>query len=290
MARLVVKRTPWWVAHKKLVMVWLPLATLQAATLTGFGYFYHRLDNLEQQADVSNSRSMVVADTPVMLAATDISVATPVPPVPSSPPVSEADVSVAKEVLLQAATLLRDKTQEDKVVEEDKIVLASVKPEPAPVAVKPADPPKAKAEAKEQPKAEKKKPEPEPVVKEKKQPANSDADKTAIANREALHRSAAATASPLVMPEVKPASAEGGVWVYLGELRGYGWYDQKLHISPSSGLPEVGRTYKTQHIQGFYDAPYGKQRDGEFHLGESVYIQEVRRGAKNDVWAKVSGR
>lgn len=273
MARLVVKRTPWWVAHKKLVMVWLPLATLQAATLTGFGYFYHRLDNLEQQADVSHSRAMVVADTPVMLAATDISVA---------PPVSEADVSVAKEVLLQAATLLRDKTQEDKVVAEGKIVLASVKPEPTPVAVKPADPP-VKA------KAEKKKPESEPVAKGKKQHANSDADKTALANREALHRSAAATASPLVVQEAGLASG-GGVWVYLGELRGYGWYDQKLHISPSSGLPEVGRTYRTQHIQGFYDAPYGKQQDGEFHLGESVYIQEVRHGAQNDVWAKVSGR
>lgn len=40
MARLVVKRTPWWVVHRKWLVVWLPLAGLQAATLAGLGYFY----------------------------------------------------------------------------------------------------------------------------------------------------------------------------------------------------------------------------------------------------------
>jgi hypothetical protein len=280
MARLVVKRTPWWVTHRKMAMVWLPLAGLQAATLAGFGYFYNRLDDLEQHADKSPPRAIVVSDSPVLTKGADISVVSPVPPIPVDSPASAADVAAAKEVLLQAATtILQDnKAADDK--SEGKIVLAA-KPEPT-YEPKPKPQPHPHPQPKAQVIPEKKKP--APPVEERKHPVNTDTERTAKANSETLRRSGPAVAV------AAPEAAVEGVWVYLGELRNYGWYDQKLHIPPASGLPEVGQTYKTQHIVGVYDVPYGEQRAGEFHLGESVFLYEVRRGRKDDVWGRVSAR
>jgi outer membrane biosynthesis protein TonB len=264
MARLVVKRTPWWVAHKKWVMVVLPLATLQAATLAGFGYFYHRLDSLEQQGDnVAAFPSLPPPQVPMEPLATtqqDVPemgnasgqhqnelalVSEPMMQVPDKPePVSEAKpekkpVEVGKkEVVRHPAAKVVEKVSKERVVEG-----------------------KHKAVA---------------VPVEKKQ-----VDLTALANRSGLQRSE---------PVRSAASGKPGVWVYLGELRDYGWYGQMLHISPTSGLPEAGRSYQAQYIQRVYASPYGKVVDGQFHLGEWVYLHEVVRGRKNDVWGRVSPR
>jgi hypothetical protein len=76
-------------------------------------------------------------------------------------------------------------------------------------------------------------------------------------------------------------------WVYLGELRDYGWYGQKLRISPDSGLPEEGGTYQTQQIHGLYDEPHGRRVMGGFQLGDTVTVQKVRQEENGGVWAEV---
>ena len=63
MARLVVKKAPWWASHKKQVLVWLPVASLQASTLAGLGYVYHRLAGLEEQ-QASEAITAAVNDQP----------------------------------------------------------------------------------------------------------------------------------------------------------------------------------------------------------------------------------
>lgn len=96
-------------------------------------------------------------------------------------------------------------------------------------------------------------------------------------------------ASPLALPSMggKPLPIGSVVWIYLGERRDYGWYGQRLHISPDSGLPEVGKSYHTQEVHGIYDRPHGDRAMGGFQQGDLVTILEVLHETNNGVWAKV---
>ena len=81
---------------------------------------------------------------------------------------------------------------------------------------------------------------------------------------------------------------DNGRWVYLGELRDYGWYGQKLHVAPNSGLPDIGQTYRTQLIHGTYDQPHGNRSMGGFQQGDVVQVENVERENDGKVWAKLS--
>lgn len=88
--------------------------------------------------------------------------------------------------------------------------------------------------------------------------------------------------------EGKPLPVGTVVWVYLGELREHGWHGPRLHVAPHSGLPEVGKSYRTQELHGLYDQPHGRRIMGGFQQGDVVTILRVRYESSNAVWAKVS--
>lgn len=280
MARLVVKRTPCWVVHRKWLVVWLPLAGLQAATLAGLGYFYHRLDNLEKPAERGGVVVPVVGAVTPVASVPEPVVTTVVPPVPITeppaplPPIAaNHDVPEVHYVFLPAA----EPPATAKVMEKTPVAASPKKPA--------GDVPPSKQE---------RKPELKPVAQKPKAQSVGTAgtaadDLTATANRAALPERLAVNKAPRQEIEPLPTQVER-VWVYLGELRDYGWYDQKLHIHPSSGLPEEGHVYTTQFIPNVYSAPYGRQMAGQFHLGERVFIHEVRRGKGDDVWGLVSAQ
>ena len=52
MAQLLIKKSSWWEFNAKQAIIWLPVAAVQASTLAGLGYFYHRLNALEAQPAV----------------------------------------------------------------------------------------------------------------------------------------------------------------------------------------------------------------------------------------------
>lgn len=281
MARLVVKKTPWWVSHKKEVMVWLPLATLQAGTLAGLGYFYHRLTDLEQQ---EKETSAALADSPAPvagLASSTMSLNIPAKadtmmPKPMAVPLQVEYAAASPGAL----SLMR--------VGQDFSALPTVaaKPEPKPVSKS------KRTEASKERSTQK------PVAAAV---AVETADPTAEANLSALPPSpefevsvvdtaASQDATVSTDPEIIPhRTAPVGIskWVYLGELRDYGWHGQKLRLPPDSGLPEEGGTYQTQQIHGLYDEPHGRRVMGGFQLGDTVAVQKVRHEASGGVWAEV---
>jgi hypothetical protein len=85
----------------------------------------------------------------------------------------------------------------------------------------------------------------------------------------------------------KPLPVGVVAWVYLGELRDYGWHGQRLHVAPDSGLPLVGNSYHTQELHGIYSEPHGKRVMGGFQQGDLVTILDVRHEPNNGVWARV---
>lgn len=85
----------------------------------------------------------------------------------------------------------------------------------------------------------------------------------------------------------KPLPVGTVTWVYLGELRAYGWHGQRLHVAPDSGLPVVGDSYHTQELHGLYDRPHGNRAMGGFQQGDLITILEVVHEPNNGVWAKV---
>lgn len=94
---------------------------------------------------------------------------------------------------------------------------------------------------------------------------------------------------PVKIPKLSLKPPEDhGRWVYLGELRDYGWYGQKLHIAPDSGLPNIGQTYRTQLIHGTYDQPNGNRSMGGFQQGDVVQVENVEQENDGKVWAKLS--
>lgn len=266
MAQLVVKRTPWWAAHKKGLMVVLPLVTLQAATLIGFGYFYYRLDTLERQAVNSAPVSVMpeaensVPFRPFVMAQQDVA------DVDGTASVQLNNVEFAlkaspeeSESKLEAQTAHGGKL---KAIESKKVLILS-----------PANKPEQQLQKQ---KAD--------VLHEEKRKAVEKKGKTAAPVTVARISSSQSVASK------QPAPANESVWVFLGERRDYGWYGQMLHIPPGSGLPTAGKLYQTQYIQRVFDAPYGKVVRGKFHLGEWIYLNEVAKGRKNDVWGRVTPR
>lgn len=193
-------------------------------------------------------------------------------PAPSPPITANRDVPEVHYVFLPAPEV----PAAAKVIEKSPSALSKKTAE---------DASSSKQERKPEPKSVTRKPKTRPVG-----VASTAADDlTAAANRSALPERLAVNKPPRREIEPLPTQVER-VWVYLGELRDYGWHDQKLHIHPSSGLPEAGRIYTTQFIPNVYSAPYGRQMAGQFHLGERVFVHEVRRGRGNDVWGLVSAQ
>ena len=316
MARLLVKKTPWWVAYKGQALFWLPMATLQAGTLTGLTYAWDRLSELEQQASHlqrgdTTASGMVNRETaPQGLLAVDQVSTVPA----SSSPVLVASIptNTAKMLLKDphpvAITVAKDTALQTQIIPSRTLqrVKQTVKPDKAAVKARPKNLVTV-VTAKNITPLPKVSPRTERAVAKAATTALTpqqqlvlwEAAKTAHANRD--HEPERLRITPLIqsqeiaiprsaMPKNSKASTVpvgSSVWVYLGQLRDYGWYGQKLHISPSSGLPEVGRAYLTQQIHGYYDAPNGKRSMGGFQQGDKVVIQRVVREENGDVWAKV---
>jgi len=281
MARLVVKRTPWWVAHRKLVVLWLPIAGLQAATLAGLGYFYHRLDDLEHKAEavsaVAALEPVVAVSAPVPVPVIQVA-PTVMPPQPAltappAPSPAASPVMVAPQPVI-VATLTSPSPVQDvpevvdaKVSSTDLAKISNPLPKQSEVIAQ-AKPDKRESESVKR--------EVKPVTAgrtDKREPAlvkrevKTAAERTATENRSGVVVRQLTNTTKRQDIEPLPVQVDK-VWVYLGELRDYGWHDQKLHISPSSGLPAVGRVYLTQYIARVHASPYGRQLAGKFHLGE----------------------
>lgn len=263
MAQLIIKRLSWWEGNAKQLILWGPIAAAQASTLAGLGYFYHRLNELEvqsavpQQSLLAHTLQDVAPPTPTVRTSR---IPLPLPPVPAPSPVVLLQVTMASPVTQDVMRVGQDFSIEEKPVV-----------------------------AKSKPAARKNK------------NTNTAKDLTAQANRSALRslpavevNTVAIEPEPEVQVDVEPEivphrTAPVGVskWVYLGELRDYGWYGQKLRISPDSGLPQEGGTYQTQQIHGLYDEPHGRRVMGGFQLGDTVTVQKVRQEANGGVWAEV---
>jgi hypothetical protein len=263
MARLLVKKTPWWVSHKKQMLVWLPVATLQASTLTGLGYVYHRLSGLEEQ-QVSEDMGAVAVDQ----SETPSKPILPLDYTLVSPQTDRLWLPRPAPVSLQVA-LASPQTTRMMGTGHDFSAASHLTVVPAPH---------------------------KPVVKKILNKKRS-VVKVALTPKPSVSVVSSITPKPrsveepvsfsLFQPNAGTVPVGASVWVYLGELRDYGWYGQKLHIAPDSGLPEVGKSYHTQKINGFYDAPHGNRSMGGFQQGDKVVVQQVFRESTGDVWAQL---
>ncbi|OQX06322.1 MAG: hypothetical protein BWK73_31230 [Thiothrix lacustris] len=292
MAQLLIKKSSWWEFNAKQAIIWLPVAAVQASTLAGLGYFYHRLNELEAppavppQPLLANTLQDVAPPTPTVRTSR---IPPPLPPVP-------APIPVALQVrLASSATQDVMRVGQDFATAEKPAVTKPPKPA---VKNKTTDASKEHVSKKNVPDA---------VM----ETTFVSLDPTAEANLAALPAPAdletAANADMAVVviepvPESAPdatiavdseivphRTAPVGVskWVYLGELRDYGWHGQKLRIPSDSGLPEEGGTYHTQQIHGLYDEPHGRRVMGGFQLGDTVTVQKVRQEENGGVWAEV---
>ncbi|SEA88642.1 hypothetical protein SAMN05660964_02713 [Thiothrix caldifontis] len=288
MAQLVIKKLSWWEGNAKQLILWGPIAAVQASTLVGLGYFYQRLSDLEGQG--------VKLDYPLLLASTlqDVEASSvprvrriPPPPPPVAPmPVAlqvAVDSTLTRGVMRVGQDFSKNEVMAQTFSTVDSAPMTSSK---SVLAVS------------------------EPVVKTVKA-VERDAERVAQANRSSTLsklkvNDIQATQKPLILqrmsfsdtpdavvsipaevPRGKPLPVGIVAWVYLGELRSYGWHGQRLHIAPGSGLPVVGEQYRTQKIHGIYDQPYGNRTMGGFQQGDTVSILDVRHEANLGVWAKV---
>jgi hypothetical protein len=281
-AQLIIKKLSWWEGNAKQLILWGPIAAVQASTLAGLGYFYHRLNELEMQSAVP--QQPLLANTlqdvaPPIPAVRTSRIPPPLPPVPAPSPVV-LQVTMASPVTQDVMRVGQDFSIAEKPV------VAKSKP----AAKKNKNTNTAKDDS----------------SKKHVKAVAADTtlvtfDLTAQANRSALPSLPAIEVNTMAIepepevqldaePEIVPhRTAPVGVskWVYLGELRDYGWYGQKLRISPDSGLPQEGGTYQTQQIHGLYDEPHGRRVMGGFQLGDTVTVQKVRQEANGGVWAEV---
>lgn len=312
MAQLVVKRTPWWsTPFAKHAMFWIPIAGLQAGTLAGLGYFYNRLSDIEQNSvgssPVASAPSTVkpvsVADAPAVDVEVQPVLVDRSMPSPAPVPLHAALAVSATHDMMRAGERFQPPsqatTQADVAEPVAVAAISPVKPE-AVVEKKPQVTEKVVDKKSEEKKTSK------PVAASKPAPVvvvDVGTDPTALANQSEL------PAIPVSVPDVvaatvalpdepattAPEKPYGGAptpvgvvaWVYIGELRDYGWYGQKLHIPPKSGLPELGRSYRTQTIHGLYETLHGKRVMGGFQLGDTVLLHEVQVEAGGKVWARV---
>lgn len=296
--QLVVKRTSWWegLHTKQTAAVWIPVAVAQVGTLAAAGYLYQRLERLEEQSATTYHPPLLGSVLRDVKPPIPVRVSRVPPPPPPPPPAFPAAVPL-QVALNNPATLDVMRVGQD----------FSIAPTPKPVANKPK-PAKVTAVTK----------------KVSKQPAvvaapatqitfvDLEAERTAAANRSELplvqpeESTAWATlpdeavtfepeasvpaAVPAPLPvtlDKKPLPVGIVVWVYLGELRDHGWHGQRLHVAPDSGLPEVGRSYRTQELHGIYDQPHGNRAMAGFQQGDLVTILEVQYETNKGVWAKV---
>lgn len=314
MAQLVVKRDSSWLAtpFAKHAMFWVPVAGFQAVTLVGLGYFYERVSDIESQ--LGSYTGTVSRAKPVPIASTQS--------VPASGPVSlkpAFETGLVQHTMLAGERFSDPQKPAPSVDIADPIESVSIPaPELIETDVVPVTNPTRKAVAvhtkppelsrklllaaapvkqhKEMPKAVRSV---TPVVLQ----GDLETARTAAANREGIDQPVniktlveTEETTPLPWaeddPSIKPfggAPTPVGVvtWIYVGELRDYGWHGQKLHVAPDSGLPEVGQNYRTQMIHGLYQQPYGKRAMGGFQQGDTVTVLEVVREVNNDVWVKV---
>ena len=307
MARLLVKKTPWWVVHKKQMLFWLPMATLQAGTLTGLAYAWDRLGDLERQAAQQRPDDVVGVGLVNRYTVPMGGVMTTFPaPMTLVTSVRSGENTPAPSVPLTFATMQMDQTSGS-----PHAVSRAITAQPK-VALSLRTMPTTKSFNRKGRKAkggipsslsESRAKSPTPAVRAAAQAATTavtprqqqvlwEAAKTAQANRDYFRIDSPSDAPITVQPSTSKSKAStvpvgGRVWVYLGQLRDYGWYGQKLHVSPRSGLPEVGRSYLTQQIHGYYDAPHGKRYMGGLQQGDKVIILQVVREENGDVWGKI---
>ena len=275
MAQLLIKKSSWWEFSAKQALIWVPVAAVQASTLGGLGYFYHRLNVLEAQP----TRQPVTPQLRVSR----------IPPPP--PPAATPTLWPVALDSPQSLGFMR--------VGQDFSSLAASSPRAVSTMSARKTPTVLPATSK-------------PVEKASHVRKNSDAERVARANqadptvklKKAIHVTTppvevleladvadvdvpTSVVIPAEVPRGKPLPVGLVAWVYLGELRDYGWYGQRLHIAPDSGLPEIGAEYRTQKIHGIYDQPHGNRTMGGFQQGDVVSILDVRHEANNGVWAKV---
>ncbi|OQX10919.1 MAG: hypothetical protein BWK73_19050 [Thiothrix lacustris] len=280
MGQLVIKRVPWWGSHAKQLVIWGPIAAVQASTLAGLGYFYQRLNALEASELPPPAPSVLTStlqDVKPFRVVRTSRIPLPPPPVMASAPLMPTPVVLNTSTMTAFTRVGQD------------FSTASASPPQQHVT-------KRKAVLK-----------PKPIIKTNKAAKPSDDERVAQANRaEVFNKPALSDNSPLFVSQVQPNAAVAEpvamseelqrgkplpvgivVWVYLGELREQGWHGQRLHLASNSGLPMVGEQYRTQKIHGIYDQPYGNRSMGGFQKGDLVSILEVRHESNAGVWAKV---
>ena len=352
-----------WQSHLKYISVWGPLAAIQLTTIGGLGYFYGRLESLDQVTNYNTlpKHSAVAVEAkpaPVVQAQPFLDVNTRF--TYASLHIPATVVEMPNPLIMQIGQTFAPKLAETSVATHTVATNTKISPKltttPSKTASSPAKtynlksvdlnpvlakPVKAKTSRKEAEKPNKtqktlvddvnpnrvkakEKPVVNPPVADIKQadkantPAPTAKLKASKANelpnvkppekrekpkakREKLPliavdkprkkasrvNSPALTLSEASEPAISPRNANGR-WVYLGELRNYGWYGQKLHIAPNSGLPNVGQTYRTQLIHGTYDQPHGNRSMGGFQQGDVVQVENVQHETNGKVWAKLS--
>ncbi len=275
MAQLLVKKSSWWEFNTKQALIWVPVAAVQASTLAGLGYFYHRLNVLEAQS----MRQPVLAN-----ALQDVTAPTTrlnrIPPPPPPAPVSASwQVALDSPVALGFMRVGQDFSQ---------VALAKPKPKQQVVSVMPAvlhDAESADVKRVAQANRSTSPVKLKKITQQQLAPATPESEPVEVP--EVVSAEPLLVAIPAEIPRGKPLPVGIVAWVYLGELRDYGWYGQRLHISPSSGLPEVGGEYRTQKIHGIYDQPHGNRTMGGFQQGDVVSILDVQHESNQGVWAKV---
>lgn len=300
MAQLLVKKSSWWEFNAKQAMIWVPVAAVQASTLAGLGYFYHRLNELEAQPP----RQPVLANTLQDVKAPGSSRTSRIPPPPPPPPPSAPAPTAVQVVLDSTAVMGVMQVGQD----FSRTPLAPQKSQSMADKKQPVWQERVSARLAAKPVVLA-----APTARVGRMSAvDADAARTADANRTRLRSTKTTKAVSSSVPEpsremdvgsvgevvsavqaaVAPSSGKplpvGTVaWVYLGELRDYGWHGQRLHVAPDSGLPLVGNSYHTQELHGIYSEPHGKRVMGGFQQGDLVTILDVRHEPNNGVWARV---
>ncbi|WML89954.1 hypothetical protein RCF98_13365 [Thiothrix lacustris] len=273
MAQLLVKKSSWWEFNTKQALIWFPVAAVQASTLAGLGYFYHRLNVLETQP----VRQPVLANALQDVKAPSTRLNRVPPPLPPAPAPASWQVAMDSPVALGFMRVGQDFSH-----------VAPIKPKPKAVAVRSAvlhDADRADIKRVAQANRSASPVKLKKIAQQQLAPAVPESEPVYVP--EVVNAEPLPVAIPAEITRGKPLPVGIVAWVYLGELRDYGWYGQRLHISPDSGLPEVGGEYRTQKIHGIYDQPHGNRTMGGFQQGDVVSILDVQHESNHGVWAKV---
>ncbi|QQZ27936.1 hypothetical protein HMY34_03740 [Thiothrix subterranea] len=280
MGQLVIKKVSWWESHAKQLVIWGPIAAVQASTLAGLGYFYQRLNVLEANDVLPPAPSVLSSSLqdvkPLRVVRTS---RIPLPPPPAPAPVARVPVALNNNTAVidfarvgqdfSAVAVKRPAVVTQKTLLTSKTAVKKVK---AVKAIKANDDERvAQANRSE-------------ILRKQE---SSDASFQLAPSFQEDVVAANAVVIPDDVPRGQPLPVGIITWVYLGELREQGWHGQRLHIASHSGLPVIGEQYRTQKIHGIYDQPYGTRTMGGFQKGDLVEILDVRHEANFGVWAEV---